>query len=274
MKIKKILNNNAVLVGKNGRDFIWIGTGLGFQKKPGQLADESKIEKVFVLQKKATINRLLALLEATPIDYAALADDIISLAKKELKSQLSEALYVSLTDHLYNLVKLHEQGLLIHNKLSWEIKKFYPKEFDVGKKALTLIEAKFGITLEDDEAGNLAMHLINAQLTDTIEVTEDVQKLSKKIRDILALVRMHNKIEINEDSLAFDRFVTHLRFFFKRLDTMSRNEKSNPLLLHCIEQYPSAYSTMDLIEKYLNVKLTDDEQLYLILHIQKLIEND
>jgi beta-glucoside operon transcriptional antiterminator len=274
LKIKKILNNNAVLVGKNGRDFIWIGTGLGFQKKPGQLADESKIEKVFVLQKKATINRLLALLEATPIDYAALADDIISLAKKELKSQLSEALYVSLTDHLYNLVKLHEQGLLIHNKLSWEIKKFYPKEFDVGKKALTLIEAKFGITLEDDEAGNLAMHLINAQLTDTIEVTEDVQKLSKKIRDILALVRMHNKIEINEDSLAFDRFVTHLRFFFKRLDTMSRNEKSNPLLLHCIEQYPSAYSTMDLIEKYLNVKLTDDEQLYLILHIQKLIEND
>ncbi|MTD42024.1 PRD domain-containing protein [Erwinia sp. CPCC 100877] len=274
MKIKKILNNNAVLVGKNGRDFIWIGTGLGFQKKPGQIADESKIEKVFILQKKATINRLLSLLEATPIDYAALADDIISLAQKELKSQLSEALYVSLTDHLYNLVKLHEQGLLIHNKLSWEIKKFYPKEFEVGKKALKLIKAKFGIDFEDEEAGNIAMHLINAQLTDTIEVTEDVQKLSKKIRDILALVRMHNKIEINEDSLAFDRFVTHLRFFFKRLETMSRNEKSNPLLLHCIEQYPRAYSTMGLIEKYLNVKLTDDEQLYLILHIQKLIEND
>jgi len=31
LKIKKILNNNAVLVGQDGKDFIWIGTGLGFK---------------------------------------------------------------------------------------------------------------------------------------------------------------------------------------------------------------------------------------------------
>ena len=82
LKIKKILNNNAVLVGKDGKDFIWIGTGLGFKMKPGQAADETKIEKVFVLHKQSS-DRLIQLLENIPIQYASLADDIIRMGKKD-----------------------------------------------------------------------------------------------------------------------------------------------------------------------------------------------
>lgn len=272
LKIKKILNNNAVLVGKNGKDFIWIGNGLGFQKKPGQEADESNIEKVFVMHQQNAFDKLSTLLEDIPIAYVSLADDVISIAKTELTRELSETLYVSLTDHLYNLVKLHNQGIVIHNRLSWEIKKFYPKEFAVGMKALQLIKEKLQISLDEEEAGNIAMHLINAQLSDDL-TQMDVRKISKKIRDILSLVRMYNKIEIDETSFAFDRFVTHLRFFFKRLDSLERGEKSNPLLIHVIQQYPKAYESMKLVEKYLTVDLNDDEQLYLTLHIQKLIEN-
>ena len=42
---------------KDGKDFIWIGTGLGFKMKPGQAADETKIEKVFVLHKNKASER-------------------------------------------------------------------------------------------------------------------------------------------------------------------------------------------------------------------------
>jgi len=92
MKIKKILNNNAVLVGKREHDYIWIGSGLGFQKKPGQPADESKVEKIFILQQKKNSERMLSLLESIPIEYASLADDIIALAKDQLKVELSETI--------------------------------------------------------------------------------------------------------------------------------------------------------------------------------------
>lgn len=162
LKIKKILNNNAVLVGQDGKDFIWIGTGLGFKMKPGQTADESKIEKVFVLHKNKVSERFLSLLSSIPTNYVSLADDIISLAKAEIKQELSETLYVSLTDHLYNLFKLHEQGITVTNRLSWEIKKFYQQEFEVGKKALEMIGQETGVVFEEEEAGNIAMHLINA----------------------------------------------------------------------------------------------------------------
>jgi beta-glucoside operon transcriptional antiterminator len=274
LKIKKILNNNAILVGKDQQDFIWIGAGLGFQKKPGQVADESKVEKVFVFHQNKATERFLSLMESIPIKYASLADDIILLAKEKLPHELSETLYVSLTDHLYNLIRLHNQGMMIHNRLSWEIKKFYPKEFKVGQEALLLIQKQTGIQLEEEEAGNIALHLINAQLTNELAQPENVQLIAKKIRDIIALIRLSNKVEINENSLAFDRFVTHLRFFFQRLKDPLREQKENPLLNHVKEQYPTAYQTMKLVEQYLNTHLSDDEQLYLSLHIQKLIEND
>ncbi len=274
MKIKKILNNNAVLVGKNGKDFIWIGTGLGFQKKPGQVADDAQVEKVFVLHQKNAFEKLSSLLQDIPIQYVSLADDIISIAKKDLSGEISETIYVSLTDHLYNSIKWHSQGLIIHNQLSWEIKKFYPKEFEVGMKALHLIKEKLDVAFEEEEAGNIAMHLINAQLNDDLKQMEDVKRVSKRIRDILSLVRMYNKVEIDEKSFAFDRFVTHLRFFFKRIDCLERAKKSNPLLIHVIDQYPRAFESMKLVEQYLDIELNDDEQLYLSLHIQKLIEND
>jgi len=274
LKIKKILNNNAVLVGKGRQDFIWIGAGLGFQKKPGQLADEAKVEKIFVFQQNKATERFLTLMESIPFQYVSLADDIISFARQELTHELSETLYVSLTDHLYNLIKIHNQGMMIHNRLSWEIKKYYPQEFVVGQKALQLIQERTGLQLQEEEAGNIALHLINAQITDELDHPENVQLIAKKIRDIIALIRMYNKVEIDENSLAFDRFVTHLRFFFQRLKKPREEPKKNLLLNHVKKQYSAAYETMKLVEQYLTVALNDDEQLYLSLHIQKLIEND
>ncbi|KAF1299219.1 transcriptional antiterminator [Enterococcus sp. JM4C] len=272
MKIKKILNNNAVLVGKDGKDFIWIGTGLGFKMKPGQEADEDKIEKVFVLHQKSS-ERLVQLLQNIPIKYASLADDIIKFAKKKLPYQLSDAIYISLTDHLYNLVKLKQEGISINNRLSWEIKKFYPMEYTIGTYAVSLIEEKTSIELDEAEISNIAMHIINAQINDDVDQMEDIKLLTKKIKDIISIIRIHNKIEIDESSLAFERFVTHLRFFFRRIEANHpKNEVGNPLLVHVIERYPEAYETTHLIEEYLKVTLFDDEQLYLTLHVQKLIE--
>lgn len=272
MKIKKILNNNAVLVGQDGKDFIWIGTYFGFKMKPGQTADESKIEKVFVLHKKSS-DRLMELLENIPIQYASLADDIIRYGKQVISYQLSDSIYISLTDHIYNLIRLKEEGISINNRLTWEIKRFYPNEYAVGEHAVRLIESKTQFSLNEAEISNIAMHFINAQINDDSEKMEDIELLTQKIKDIISLIRIHNRVHIDENSLAFDRFVTHLRFFFKRIENKEIVEGvGNPLLVHVIDKYPKAYETTRLIGEYLNKTLYDDEQLYLTLHVQKLID--
>ncbi|MCD5002379.1 PRD domain-containing protein [Enterococcus saccharolyticus] len=272
MKIKKILNNNAVLVGKDGKDFIWIGTGIGFRVKAGQEADETKIERTFILQKQSS-DRLMQLLQEIPIKYAALSDDIINFGKKKINYKISDAIYISLTDHLFNLIKMKKNGITINNKLFWEIRKFYPIEFAIGEYGIQLIKEQLDIVLEISEASSIAMHFINAQINEDNESFEDISVLTKKIKDIMSIIRIQNRIEIDENSLAYERFVTHLRFFFLRLEQKeNKQENSEPLLEYIIGKYPLAYETTLLVQKYLDTILYDNEQLYLTLHIQKLIE--
>ncbi|MEC3942306.1 PRD domain-containing protein [Enterococcus mundtii] len=274
MKIKKILNNNAILVGEKGKDYIWIGTGLGFKMKPGLEADESKIEKIFIMRENFPYQRLERVVTSIPIEYFLLADEIIQLAEEKLKCNLSETLYVSLTDHLFHTIKLYRQGFAVPNRLFWEIKKSYPKEFAVGEYALKLVEENTKVTLGIEEAGNIAMHLINAQISENNEHFMDAGELIKKVHDITTIIRLSNKVTINEESLAYDRFVTHLRFFFQRFNNAKVKSKKNLLLVNVKEQYYQAFQTMKIVEEYLGTTLNDDEQLYLTLHIQKLIEND
>lgn len=204
----------------------------------------------------------------------SLADDIISLAKAEINQELSETLYVSLTDHLYNLFKLHEQGITVTNRLSWEIKKFYPQEFEVGKKALERIGQETGVVFEEEEAGNIAMHLINAQVTDEVDQPKDVQSIAKRFAILFHLFDFLTRYKLMKTLWHSIDLSPICAFFFQRLKARPDVVKANPLLGHVSGQYADAYKTMLLIEKYLGVPLNDDEKLYLTLHIQKLIENE
>lgn len=275
MKIVKILNNNAVLATENSVDYIIIGAGIGFNQRVGQEVNKEKIERKFISTDEGISQRFLELVENIPYDYIHLADEIIHEAKKVLKYDFSKTIYVSLTDHIYNLVRLYHENIQIGNSLFWEIKKFYPLEYHIGKEALVKINQKFKVDIEESEAGNIAMHFVNVQLDNTgSHGLYTAQEVTKKIRDIVALIRLYNKIDIDEDSLAFDRFVTHLRFFFKRMNLrQTNNNKYNPLLETVIIKYNQAFKTTQLVEDYLQTDLNNDEKLYLTLHIQKLIES-
>ena len=49
MELLRVFNNNVVLARRHdGVEVILTGRGLGFQTKPGQTVDESKIVKIFV----------------------------------------------------------------------------------------------------------------------------------------------------------------------------------------------------------------------------------
>lgn len=54
MKIIKIFNNNSIAaLSDELGDIILTGSGIGFQKKIGDLVDESHIEKTYIFNRKA-----------------------------------------------------------------------------------------------------------------------------------------------------------------------------------------------------------------------------
>lgn len=97
-------------------------------------------------------------------------------------------------------------------------KKILSKEFEIGLKALDFIEEEIGVKLPEDEAANIALHLVNSQVNNSCKEVEDIAKQTKMINDILNIVRYTYNIKLDENSLSYDRFITHLRFFFKRLN--------------------------------------------------------
>lgn len=273
MVIKKIFNNNAVLAkASNKQEIVVMGCGIAFKKKIGDKIDDNLIEKTFILKQKEASEKFKLLLEDIPTEEVSLCYDIIEYAKNILNTELSDYIYVTLTDHVSYALKMYDEGLNKSNGLLWEIKKFYPKEFKVGLKALELIKEETGKDLPEDEAGNIALHLINAQVNTSSKI-EDVSKITRKIQDILNIVRYTYNIQLDDGSLNYERFVTHLKFFFERLNKKEIIDSEDDFLLKQVKvKYENAYKCMLKIEKYLEVELSDEEQLYLTLHIQRVTQ--
>lgn len=274
MIITKIFNNNAIIAKDQKRDeFVVMGRGIAFKKSAGEQVEEHLIEKVFVLKHKDASEKFKLLLEDVPSEYVSLCYDIIEYGKSILEAQLSDYIYVSLTDHMNNAFKMFDEGFKNANPLIWEIKKFYPKEFAVGLKALEFIEEETDKRLSEDEAGNIALHLINAQVNSSYNKVTDVAQQTQKIHDILNIIKYSYNTTIDEHSISYERFITHLRFFFQRLNKKEKVELEDDFLWRQVKaKYKKAYGCMLKIEKYLNMVLSDEEKLYITIHIQRVTQ--
>ena len=276
MIIKKIFNNNVILaLNPDKNETVIMGCGIGFRKNVGDEIDSEKVEKTFILKEKNSSEKFKMILEDVPKEIIYVCYDIIEYAKNMLNVEISEYIYITLTDHINNAIKLYKEGINTTNAIFWEIKKFYPKEFEIGLKSLDLIEEELKIKLPEDEAGNIALHLINSQVNNSYQEIQEVSKQTKMINDILNIVRYTYNIELDDKSLSYDRFITHLRFFFKRLSKKSNAEeniesKDDFLLKQVKEKYKDAYKCMLKIESYLDKEFDDEEKLYLTVHIQRI----
>ncbi|MBU3138277.1 PRD domain-containing protein, partial [Clostridium gasigenes] len=126
MIIKKIFNNNVILVlNLDKREVVVMGCGIGFKKDVGDKIDLEKVEKTFILKEKEASEKFKMILEDVPKEIIYVCYDIIEYAKNILNVEISEYIYITITDHINNAIKLYKEGLNITNAIVWEIKKFY-----------------------------------------------------------------------------------------------------------------------------------------------------
>lgn len=274
MRIHKILNNNAIIfLNKTGHEQIAMGAGIAYKRKAGEKVEEALIDKVFSIDDES--NKMLkTLLSDIPIEYFSITEEIVQYAKRHTNKALSDTVYIALIDHIYTSVKRHCDGITLPNPMIWDIRRFYPDELEVGKYALAIIKNKKNIQLSDDEAGFVALHIVNAQ-TDNKSIDE-IYELTRIMQEISNIVKYHFHIEFDESSVYFYRFVTHLRFFVQRLLSNKRIENQENELLDLIKgKYQNAYSCVCKIEKFVKKQyhycISDEEKLYLTIHIERLI---
>lgn len=274
MKVDKVINNNLVRsYDEKGREALIMGCGLGFKKKPGDVIDESLVEKVYVSASHERSDKLAAILENIPYENIQVTNEIISYARQSLGKKLDDNIYITLTDHISYAVERAKQGILLKNALLWEIKRFYNHEYLIGKEATVIIEKKLGIKLPEDEAGFIALHLVNAQM-DSADMGETTQ-MTKMIHQIINIVKYHFHMDLDEYSVHYERFITHLKFFAQRVFLGNElDDGENGFLDTIREMYQNEYrcagKVKDYVYKEFGKTLTEDEMIYLTIHMKRI----
>ena len=277
MVIRKIMNNNVVFVkDKEKRELILVGSGIGFKMKPGMKVDESKIEKTFLVCKSTEQKRLVELLQKISVNDFKLADYIIKYAEASIGTKLNENIYITLTDHIVFAIERAKKGMNISNAILWEIKQFYAEEFEIGKHAVFFIKDKTGIELPIDEAGFIALHIVNARADRKIE---EIEATAKIISSALKIITFSFGYELDKESLNYNRFVVHMKYFIGRVFDGNMLNDDDPVFCEMIEkQYPKAYECAEKIGKLVQEKykktVTSNEIIYLAIHIQRITSSN
>lgn len=272
MRVEKKINNNvAVCTDGNGQELIALGRGIGFPKAPYELTDLSKIDMTFYRVSSQTVQMLTTISE----DVIMVSSKIVQLAQTKLQNQFSTNVVFSLADHISFAIERIKKNEIFDFSLSYDIQHLYPKEYDVGLKALQYVKEDLKIIFPKAEATAIAMHFINAR-----EVSS--QNISKSNTDntlnlIIGTIEDQFNIKIDKKSFAFNRFKIHLQYFLKRIESNKQihDEISVQLIQDMMENNYQIFKcgkeiVAQLNEKY-RTEITDDEMFYLMIYIQRIM---
>lgn len=275
MVIGKILNNNVVVSTNDaGEEVIYMGRGIAFKKKIGDVIDDAFVEKEFVLKDSFTANQFQQLFADIPAEEVEAVKQVVDEAEQVLGVELSPNIYLTLTDHIHYALMRAREGIEIPNPLLFETRKFYPKEYAIAAKAVERFEKNFGVSLPEAEKGFIAFHIVNSeQANGTMEKTMQAVEI---VRDVLAIIsRFYGKV-FNPDSLNYQRITTHLHYFAQRYLSDDLSGEKDEFLFELIQaKYPKAFQTVQRINEYLiktyGKPIGESEMIYLTIHIERVV---
>lgn len=276
MKIRKVLNSSVVLVvDEAGVESILLGKGIGYGRKAGEEIVQQPSDRVFIPLSNPDAKQVLELFSSIPPEYLDITQEIVRDAENTLHTTLSKHIYLMLTDHLHFAVERQKQGIVITNRVFWEIKNFYRREFGVGLRALTLIHERLEVELPEEEAANIAFHIVNATKDEAVHY--DAMQAAKLIGGIVSIVTYTMHCTFDTESINYSRFINHLQFFAERYYSGKLLVSQDDFLYRQMASaYPAAISCAEKLRAYLKrnegAELPNEEVAYLALHIARLTE--
>ncbi|MBY0013267.1 PRD domain-containing protein [Paenibacillus typhae] len=273
MKIKKILNNNAVVVDDLGEEKIVMGSGIAYQKGKNDIVERTRIEKIFIMDDPDQYSHLQEMLRTLPEEEIEVSEQIITFAERELEVTFNEHIHIALTDHLSFALERIKKGIAIQNTLLDEIRILYPREFQIGQHAQRIISEKLQVEIPADEVGYIAMHIHTAWKNAGVHGTnEDKTAL---IRDIADGIEQAAGVPLDRGSASYERLITQLENILQTDETgRLRNELNPEIVSIAKERYTQAFSQATRIcdeaaEDYGHT-FTDSQIVFIAMEINRI----
>ena len=270
--IKKINNNFALAKDEQGRELVAYGKGIGFPKMPYELNDLSKIDRTFYDVKEENI----PMFQNADEQVIELSFDLIDHIRLHINKSISDYLYYVLVDHISFAIERYKRGLYVPMKLSNEIRYNYSDEYEEAKKCLSYINKKMDVKLPKDEQAIIAMHIDESEASKQKSSRE--VNIDNVIEKSLRIIQEDLDIKIDREGFNAYRFITHLKYLIQRLE-MDSIESNNIDLYETVKsKFPNINMATEDVCAYLSMELnkpiTDEEKLYLMLHINRLSDRN
>ena len=267
--IKKINNNFALCLDSSGVEMIAYGKGIGF----GQFPCEVDLERLDGTYYNVD-PQLMSMIAEMPDEIFRISQQVIRYAQRITDKPIPNNFVFSLTDHIQFAIERQRKNIHVKMPFAYEIEHLYEKEFQIGDYALKQLKEKLKVFLPKEEATGIALHFINNYQQYTAETaTEDFEDL---LEHVLLIIEEAQNLHVDRSSYDCYRFSMHLRYFMKRAqeEALYTGDGEDDLYEHMKADYPDVYHTMTLVqahlEKTLHIQCSTEEQLYLMIHINRL----
>ena len=268
MRVVKNINNNISLcLDSHNNEVVAFGKGIGFMKPPYDVP-LSKIDRTFYDVSEEQIG----LLNRIPEEVLETAAAIVDLANETSGHQFRENVVFTLADHIDFCIQRQKEHIHFKLPLFYEVRQLYPEESKIGQKALQIIRQRLGVEPPREEGAAIALHFVNYQAQ---EVQGDTVDYGAIIDETTRTVEEELHVSIDKDGFNYYRFVTHMHYMMKRTQNDQMIVSQNQDIFESLcQEFPDIYRCACKIgadmEKTLHQKLTDEEMLYLMLHINRL----
>ena len=248
-----------------------MGKGVGFGDIPRDLA-LSEVERTFYDLDEGGINVMSDL----PAEVVMFAAKIIDIAKNELSYELSPNAVLLLADHLSFALERVRKNIRVKMPLAFDVQQMYPVEYRLGKYAVDRARKEFGVGLANDEAVGIAMNLINAKKT---PVNRPETDFSDMLEEVTEIVENHFHIMVDRESFNFSRYATHIQYLFQRVQQKTAIDTDNLRMYKDLrEEFPDIAQCVEVIADHIREtwgsELSEEEKLYLILHVNRIIAKE
>lgn len=125
VEVLRVFNNNVVLAKDGKSEVILTGRGLGFQARPGQRIDESKVVRRFVPSDGRDPDHMAELLADIPPEIIRLVAEAMTRIGMGAQVERRPALVMALADHLTGAIRRINKGVNVEYPLQAEVQSLY-----------------------------------------------------------------------------------------------------------------------------------------------------
>lgn len=135
---KRVYNNNVVLSeNKRGEEVIFVGKGLAYGLSKGDTIDLEKAEKTFELSRESNQKFIDLIKDVSPEDIL-LCERVITYIKEQSNKEIDDSIYVTLTDHIINMIDRIRMGIDFDSAILLNIKSLYKQEYYIALQVVKI----------------------------------------------------------------------------------------------------------------------------------------